>query len=52
MSKNQSLTLILPLKMKNFNFSYKFDYIVPCETSLILMEASVTTYNIHHSLVM
>ena len=35
--------------MKDFNFSYKFDYIASGKASLVLMEVSIIIYNIHHS---
>ena len=47
--KIRSLTLNLLIKSKIFNFIYKFGYIAPCETSLVLIVMSVFIYNIHHS---
>ena len=47
--KIRSLTLKLLIKSKNVILSNKFDYIVPCETSLVLMVKRMFIYNIHHS---
>ena len=47
--KIRYLTLKLLIKSKYFSLSYKFNYIAPCEASLVLMVMSMFIYNIHHS---
>ena len=47
--KIRNLTLKLLIKSKIFSFSYNFDYICSCETSLSLIVMSIFIYNIHHS---
>ena len=47
--KIRNITLKLLIKSKNFSLSYKFNYIAPCEASLVLMVMSIFIYNIHCS---
>ena len=47
--KIKSLILKVFTEMKKTSFGYNFDYITPCETSLVLMPQSKIIYNVHCS---
>ena len=47
--QNEKFNFKISSRNEKFSFSYNFDYIAQCKTSLVLILMSILIYKIHHS---